>query len=147
LKENLALRSRVEQLEALLATSHLPLSSPNNRPPEPPEDIFTTFERLHLGGSEENTIQGTVLEPTIYDDQILSLLPIRESSLKIVHFSLGALGWVHCALDVPRFMTEHDAFWNGLEVNDRKALQNHGWMAVYLSVLAVSLAVTVLIND
>lgn len=137
--ENLNLRARIEQLEGLLTASHVPFpeKSENDAHPETPEEIVSTFQGLHLGGPEDSTSQETLMDP-MCSENILSLLPIRQSSLRIVHFSLGTLGWVHCALNAPKFLAEHEAFWNSLELDDRKGLENHGWMAVYLSVLAVS---------
>ena len=134
------LRARIEQLESLLTASNVqfPENILNDEvQAEPPEDIVTTFEGLHLGGGPEDSTQETPGDP-VFSDNILYLLPIRESSLKIVQFSLGTLGWVHCALNAPKFLAEHDLFWNGLESNHRKGLENHGWITVYLSVLAVS---------
>jgi hypothetical protein len=140
--ENLNLRARIEQLETLLTASHVPFleTSVNDIHPELPEDIVTTFEGLHLGGPEDSISQDS--PDLMFSYNILSLLPVRESSLKIVHFSLGTLGWVHGALNAPKFLTEHEEFWNSLELNNRNVLENHGWMAVYLSILAVSLPTT-----
>jgi hypothetical protein len=143
----LALRARIEQLEALLTASHVPFPDrgEDDIQAEPPEDIVTTFEGLHLGGGpEENSFHDQLTDPDFFDN-MLSLLPIRESSLKIVHFSLGTLGWVHCALNVPKFLAEHDAFWISLELNGKNGLENHAWMAVYLSVLAVSVSIPLVI--
>jgi hypothetical protein len=56
LSENISLRARVEQLETLLnhdrdSRPSIPNLSPVVvDPPQPPEDIVTTFEGLHLGG-------------------------------------------------------------------------------------------------
>jgi hypothetical protein len=144
--ENALLRARIDQLEALVAISkdegHSPISTSraNDTPfgPRPPEDIVTAFEGLHLGDPVKEWSKYSTLQPEGLTRHVLSLLPIRQSSVKIVRFSLAALGWVHCALNGPRFLAEHDAFWNRLEVNDRNALENHGWMAVYFGVLAVS---------
>jgi hypothetical protein len=144
--ENLNLRARIEQLEALLTASEVTFreTSVNDVHPEPPEDIVTTFEGLHLGSLEDSIPQD--LPDPAFSYNILSLLPIRESSLKIVHLSLGTLGWIHCALNAPKFLAEHGAFWNSLELNNRTVLENHGWMAVYLSVLAVSLLILIVIS-
>jgi hypothetical protein len=144
LSENISLRARVEQLETLLnhdrgSRPSIPDLSPAVvDPPEPPEDIVTTFEGLHLGGPGNDLPQGPSRPAAPSNENILSLFPIRESSLKIVEFSLSTLGWVHCSLNAPRFLTDHNTFWDSLEANDRTVLYNHGWLAVYLSVLAVS---------
>lgn len=146
--ENRLLRTRIEQLEALLAVdqsagrSPISTSSANDKAstPQPPEDIVAIFEGLHLGHPVNTQPRSLHISTDVSVQHVLSLLPIRQSSLKIVRFSLAALGWVHCALNGPRFLAEHDAFWNSLGSNDQRAMDNHGWMAVYFSVLAVSLA-------
>ena len=144
--ENIRLRARIEQLEALVASDKANIPSPistsgvNDTPsnPQPPEDIVTTFEGLHLGDPVKDWPENSQNRSKDAPQRILSLLPIRQSSLKIVRFSLATLGWVHCALNGFRFFAEHDAFWNALESNDKNAFDNHGWMSVYFSVLAVS---------
>jgi hypothetical protein len=144
LDENLGLRAHIKHLETLLTEKEPSISTISSRTSktfqssQPPEDIVTTFEGLHLGVQADETPQGSNINSVISHGDIISLLPIRESSLKLVRFSLGTLGWVHCALNAPRFLAEHDAFWSSLELNDIKVLDNHGWMSVYLSVLAVS---------
>jgi hypothetical protein len=147
LSENISLRARIEQLETLLnhdkdsrrSISNLsPVVVDTLDSPQPPEDIVTTFEGLHLGGPGDGLPKGPSRPAAPSNENILSLFPIRESSLKIVEFSLSTLGWVHCSLNAPRFLTEHNTFWDSLEANDRTVLNHHSWLAVYLSVLAVS---------
>jgi hypothetical protein len=147
LNENLLLRARVKQLESLIATESdagVNLRGENSTgnhftsSPQLPEDVVTIFEGLHLGQSAKEIPDNITIVSDAADERILSLLPIRESSLKIVRFSLAVLGWVHCAVNVPKFLSEHDAFWNYLEANNKIALRNHGWLPVYLSILAVS---------
>lgn len=48
------------------------------------------------------------------------------------------IGWVHCALNAPLFVDQHEAFWNSLNSKNVEVLQDHSWMALYLSVLSVS---------
>ena len=144
--ENIRLRARIEQLEALVAINKTEVPNPmstssvNDTPSnsQPPEDIVTTFEELSLGDSVKAWPEDSQNRSRDSPQHIMSLLPIRQSSLTIVRFSLATLGWVHRALNGPRFLAEHDAFWNALESNNKNAFENHGWMSVYFSVLAVS---------
>lgn len=68
---------------------------------------------------------------------VLSILPSREESTRVVNFSLQMLGWIHCALRVDIFQQEHEQFWDRLEAQDTSVLENHSWLMVYFSVLAV----------
>ncbi|OKO94477.1 hypothetical protein PENSUB_11744 [Penicillium subrubescens] len=71
------------------------------------------------------------------DSSVKLMLPTRQWSKIIVDFSLVQLGWVHCAVDEAIFMKEHDEFWQSLVEDKQECLTNHGWIAVYLSILAV----------
>jgi hypothetical protein len=60
--ENLTLRARIEQLEALLTASHIefPEKSADAVHPEPPEDIVTTFEGLRACWGRASFLSFTV---------------------------------------------------------------------------------------
>lgn len=149
-KENSALRDRVRELEILLAQGvgnrpGFPAFTPQTSILQSGEDIHDTFDTLHLGSQSDATSLRT---PLGFDSlhkfpDLISLLPIRTSSERLIRFSLGILGWIHCAVDAPKFIEEHDAFWSGLESHNREATSNHSWIAVYMSVLAVCIPVAV----
>lgn len=145
--ENNRLRARIQQLEELLHREEEDASIPdsvistpmtNHEGQQPHEEIIASFENLHMGTSDERPSPKPIVGQGPFGDIILSLLPIRKSSEKIVKFSLDMLGWVHCALNAPKFMEQHDSFWDALNVNRRDILSNHSWMAIYFSVLSVS---------
>lgn len=145
--ENAGLHARIQHLEALLQQGEArPLEfsestiSPINPEGEnqPPADIVSAFDDLHMTGPSETRPQRPTVASESRKEELLSLLPIRKSSEKIIRFSLGALGWVHCALNAPLFIDQHEAFWNSLNSKNVEALQDHSWMALYLSVLSVS---------
>lgn len=48
------------------------------------------------------------------------------------------LGWIHCALNAPGFIKQHEIFWDALSPHDLHVLDDHSWIALYLSVLCVS---------
>jgi hypothetical protein len=68
---------------------------------------------------------------------IFHLLPNCATSTYIVKFTLENLGWIHCAVSADQFMKEHDMFQNCLATGDLTVLENHGWMAIYFSLLTV----------
>lgn len=70
--------------------------------------------------------------------QTLRSIPDKSVSIKVVDFSLKMLGWIHCALRADQFLIEHEAFQNALIAGTFGVLQDHKWMALYFSVLAVS---------
>jgi hypothetical protein len=104
------------------------------------EDLQDTFDNLHLGLQPEILAPGSPITSGSLSEfsDLLTLLPVRRSSESIIRFSLSMLGWIHCALNAPAFLLEHDRFWSALEAHDRTVLSNHTWIAVYMSVLAVS---------
>jgi hypothetical protein len=112
LNENIRLRARIEQLESLLTvSSDAEVALPDTtwrtnkalENPQPPESIVTTFEGWYLRRILENVHENVDTIPDFANDHLLSILPLRQSSLKLVHFSLESLGWVHCALSASRF--------------------------------------------
>lgn len=64
-------------------------------------------------------------------------VPDKLTSTRIVEFSLRVLGWIHCALRADQFFIEHEAFQNALIAGTLEVLQDHKWMAIHFSVLAV----------
>jgi hypothetical protein len=106
------------------------------------ERILSDFQAHVFGLSIDSSAQGPVNQSPSWDTQVKLILPTRRWSDTIVEFSLTQLGWVHCALDEAVFMNEHNLFWKSLIDSEKDALSNHGWIAVYLSVLAVSMEIS-----
>jgi hypothetical protein len=105
----------------------------------PQEDIISTFHGLHVESTPNSSSPGQRNScNNRSSDYLLSLLPIRESSEQVARFSLETSGWIHCALNVPRFLKEHERFWNALSTRGFHVLDDHSWIALYLSVLCVS---------
>jgi hypothetical protein len=94
---------------------------------------FGLFKHEELGGlgnrSSEKDLHFLV--------ETLRSVPEKTTSTRIVEFSLQMLGWIHCALRADRFLVEHEAFQNALLDGTLEVLQDHKWMAIYFSVLAV----------
>ena len=72
------------------------------------------------------------------------ILPSHSSSMRLVEFDRIWNSWVHAALDHPLFETEHIEFLSKIEdgasINEIDPL----WLALYFSVIAVSLIICVL---
>lgn len=144
-KENKGLHARIQHLEVLLLKQKL--ESPetpfaalcpatSSRSSLPQDDILHSFQNLHVDTPRSpHTLRASVGES---GEELLMLLPIRKSSEKIVRFSLEALGWIHCALNAPDFLDQHEMFWDTLYPQHLDSLEDHSWMALYLSVLCVS---------
>jgi Centromere DNA-binding protein complex CBF3 subunit B len=116
-----------------------PVLLPNTQAEYPyPADVISTFEDLHLGDYSESTSQKQLDNRNYWNNEPLTLLPVRSSSHRIVRYSLEYFGWVHCALNAPDFLQQHEDFWNALESEDTSVLGNHFWMALYFSLIAVS---------
>lgn len=145
LRENEALRTRNKQVEALLSSAGIVNSRQDSHHILPTHDIQvsveinSTFDGLHLGAcpASDSCIQSQLSYSHHEHADLFHLLPIRSSSDRLVRLSLGMLGWVHCALSVPKFLREHDNFWNSLISKDQGYLFDHSWMGIYLSVIAV----------
>jgi hypothetical protein len=143
LRENASLRTRIKQLELALAVPELRkldtgISQPTSAAPElqSSQKIMNDFQTQAFGLFLDSP--GHV-EHRAWNNSAKVILPTRQWSEVIVAFSLVQLGWVHCAVDEASFMEEHDAFWEKLVEYEKECLENHSWMAVYLSILAVSL--------
>lgn len=145
IRENTSLRIRIKQLELALARPELSrlercVSEPAPAFPESlqsPKKIMSDFQTQTFGLFAEPA-SGSAQSTRSLDSSVKLMLPTREWSKIIVDFSLMQLGWVHCAVDEATFMKEHDAFWQSLVEEKQEFLTNHGWIAVYLSILAVS---------
>lgn len=144
--ENRSLRNRIRQLESALSRPELlkvdmgiarPASASSHNF-QSSEGILSNFQMQAFGLSAEPTREHNG-HTRRWDDSVKLILPTRRWSETITQFSLLHLGWVHCALDATTFSKEHDAFWNSLIEEEQDSLTKHGWIAVYLSVLAVSL--------
>lgn len=150
-RENSKLRERVTELELVL------LMSSQGRAGLPPADAsigkavalksshIATYDEVgavlddwDLGVSKnpqwQNSGSGRDAE---YFQELFRSLPSRQNSTSIVQFSLQMLGWIHCGLRADQFLAEHEAFQNTLEIGTFQTLENHGWMAIYFSVLTV----------
>ncbi|KAK4942028.1 hypothetical protein LTR10_018209 [Elasticomyces elasticus] len=152
-RENSKLRERVTELElALLMTSQgrAGLTSADAGIDKPTvlkssrtalyDEVGTVLDDWDLGVTKnpqwQNVASGKDAE---YFLELFRCLPSTRSSTLIVQFSLEKLGWIHCALRVDQFLAEHEAFQNDLEFGTLQVLENHGWMAIYFSVLTVGL--------
>lgn len=91
---------------------------------------------LNRNHSEFSRSSNTDME---YYLKVLRILPTRQNSTQIVDFSLRTLGWVHCAVRTDDFLATHNIFQDALESGTMQVLQDHEWMAIYFSILAVSL--------
>lgn len=145
-RENTSLKLRIKQLELALSRPELvkleadiPRATATKKKQDlhSSESILSDFQAHVFGLSIDSSAQGHVNQSSSWDSQVKLILPTRRWSDTIVEFSLTQLGWVHCALDEAVFMKEHDLFWKSLIGSEKDALSNHGWIAVYLSVLAV----------
>jgi hypothetical protein len=145
IRENASLRIRIKQLELALARPELSrlercVSEPAPAFPESPQipkKIMSDFQTQTFGLFAEPA-SGPAQSNRSLDSSVKLMLPTRQWSKIIVDFSLVQLGWVHCAVDEGTFMKEHDEFWQSLVEDKQECLTNHGWIAVYLSILAVS---------
>ncbi|CRG83094.1 Centromere DNA-binding protein complex CBF3 subunit B [Talaromyces islandicus] len=145
LRENISLKIRIRQLELALSRPELVkletdiprATTTKQQDLHSSESILSDFQAHVFGLSIDSSTPNPVNQSSSWGSQVKLILPTRRWSDTIVEFSLTQLGWVHCALDEATFMKEHDIFWKGLIDNEQNALSNHGWIAVYLSVLAV----------
>ena len=144
MRENTSLKTRIRQLESVLSRPEtLKLEadifrlSPAAGNPQSSDKILNDFQSLPFGLLvEASQVPRSTIHPR--DDHLLLVLPDRHWSETIVRFSLDHFGWVHCALDASGFMVDHSSFWDHLSHSRLDSPRNHAWIAVYLSVLAVS---------
>ncbi|KAF3398309.1 hypothetical protein F1880_005736 [Penicillium rolfsii] len=143
IRENASLKIRIKQLELALARPELTrlerlASEPAPAIPESlesPKKLMSDFQTQTFGLLTEPASESSQSKRFL-DSSVKFLLPGRQWSKIIVDFSLMQLGWVHCAVEETTFMKEHDEFWQGLVEESQECLTNHGWIAVYLSILA-----------
>ncbi|KAH8891227.1 hypothetical protein GQ53DRAFT_841622 [Thozetella sp. PMI_491] len=144
-RENATLRERVARLEAILqrrarrpGRSQI---SPSSLDQADFEVFSTILEQWNLGAPEQHSSPKEPISAAVPEDlsSTLGLLPPWPDGRLLVQFSLQTLGWIHCALDATSFIRESEAFEASLESGQWEVLQNHAWLAVYLSVLAVGL--------
>lgn len=102
------------------------------------ENILSTFQGLQVESPSKFPSQSSRQCDSTRIEYLFSILPTRASSDSIVRFSLEKLGWVHCALNAPVFLAQHENFWRGLQAKNSQVLEDHGWTALYLSVISVS---------
>ncbi|KAH8679513.1 hypothetical protein BGZ60DRAFT_400172 [Tricladium varicosporioides] len=144
--ENKGLQARIQHLEAIIKQGDLPQSDfiANYTPTQnisshrsDSDEILTVFHDLHVESHPKSLQVEFLGKGILRHDYIFSILPIRKFSDKIVHFSLQELGWIHCSLNAPIFLAQHDKFWDSWNAGDSTVLENHNWMALYLSILCV----------
>ncbi|KAF9892291.1 hypothetical protein FE257_002068 [Aspergillus nanangensis] len=132
------LQHRLCMLEARLSEPN-PGQSPSRPEPECQERLLMTLESLSYGQpstSPESSID------SLYQSErplFLLLLPDKESSNRIIDWALANLTWIHCALRIPVFQQEHNAFWEAMEAGNESIYKEHGWLSVYFSLLAAGL--------
>lgn len=142
--EKKGLHARIQHLEALLFQKEqesprtLGAALDLSITPEaslPQDDILHSFQDLHVDTPPSSQNLPATLGES--NDELLMLLPIRKSSEQIVRFSLEVLGWIHCALNARDFLDQHEKFWAALHPQHLDGLEDHSWMALYLSILCV----------
>lgn len=103
------------------------------------EEVGAILDEWNLGPSKHEELGNLAVKKDMhYLVETLRSVPDKQTSTRIVEYSLQMLGWVHCALRVDHFLIEHEAFQNALIASTLEVLQDHKWMSVYFSVLAVS---------
>lgn len=150
-RENSKLRERVTELELVLLMSSqgragLPSTDANiGKAAALKSGHIATYDEVgavlddwDIGVSKNQQWQnGSSGRDAEYFLELFRSLPSRRNSTSIVQFSLQILGWIHCGLRADQFLAEHEAFQNALEIGTHQILENHGWMAIYFSVLTV----------
>ncbi|KAF9885271.1 hypothetical protein FE257_013069 [Aspergillus nanangensis] len=161
LRENSLLRERVTRLEASIALSgDTPARRPriDDRRLPPPKLLreqehqfdshIVTVEIINFTGvrqtegSQMIAHQGPDTQPTGLrpsDSSPLQTIPSRSLSEAVIHFSLRALGFIHCAVRANIFYSEHQELWSKLSQGDISGTRNHHWMAVYYALLTTGL--------
>jgi hypothetical protein len=107
-------------------------------------------QSLRTAGSCNDLVAHHTLEPTLIEagTSLCSsvtalediLLPARSASEQLVAYDRTWHSWVHYATEYPRFQAEHDAFMDTYEEDRSLYSADMPWIAVYLSVICVSLA-------
>ncbi|KAJ5563953.1 hypothetical protein N7513_000195 [Penicillium frequentans] len=153
IQENSKLRERVAELELALVMSLQDRAGLQARPTSGmPSATFnseniTAFEEV--GAILDDWNLGIVQRSRRSDDSLttgasqpldtLRSLPNRVDSNVILQFSLKMLGWIHCAVRADQFITDHDILQDAMAEGDLQGLHDHGWMAIYFSLLTVGL--------
>ncbi|KAL2857315.1 hypothetical protein BJY01DRAFT_242387 [Aspergillus pseudoustus] len=146
-RENSKLRDRVSELELAFMLS---LSHSTETPPSQCSRTFedhAVHERMgailadwnlgmvsHRPSSSEHLSHNSITPLNF-----VQRLPNQSASTYILRYSLETLGWVHCAVRADQFMEEHQAFQESRATRNGTMHADHGWMAVYLSLLVVGL--------
>jgi hypothetical protein len=141
-RENQSLKLRIRQLELALSRPELAKVETASSPVPPPDPqssdrIMGDFLTQAFGLSAEPAPK-FANNTRSWENSVKLILPTRRWSEMIIDFSLVQLGWVHHAVDDTTLREEHDVFWDSLIENEKECLTNHGWISVYLSLLAVS---------
>lgn len=151
LRERDALQAQVAELETALALSKpcahsdASASADHSRHSTSIEDLIPSLEQFDIGiksdsnalAITEKEIANRLYEPAT--DPIFLLLPSRDASTKLVHFSLQTLGWLHCAVDADDFLNEHDDFWERTQLGVGIDPESRPWLTIYLALLAVGI--------
>lgn len=152
IQANSKLRERVAELELALVMSLQDRAGLQARPTSGmPSSTFsseniTAYEEV--GAILDDWNLGIVQRSRRSDDSFntgasqpldtLRSLPNRVDSNVILQFSLKMLGWIHCAVRADQFITDHDVLQDAMAEGDLQGLHDHGWMAIYFSLLTVS---------
>lgn len=151
LRQRGALHAQIAELETALALSkpcahsRTSASIDNNQPSASLEDLVPAFEQFDVGlriGSARQTVSERDIADRLYEpatDPMSLLLPEQDTSLRLVTFSLQTLGWLHCAMDSEKFLTEHAEFWQDAQFSVAPSRERRPWLALYFAVLAVGI--------
>lgn len=150
IRENSRLRDRLNELEVALMLSlqdQVGIQSTQGSTKQqklPIHERMRNLERIgvilddwNLGVVNRQPPSSTFYRHVDRSFDILEHLPDCATSTYIVNFTLETLGWIHCAISTDKFVQEHELFQNCLATGDLAVLENHGWMAIYFSLLTV----------
>ncbi|KAI0973188.1 hypothetical protein F4678DRAFT_478361 [Xylaria arbuscula] len=133
-------RARVLQAPIDASTCKYRRSATGSHQGIPFEEVGAILDEWNLGLFKHEELGNASSKKGMhYLAETLRSVPDKAISTRIVEFSLQMLGWIHCALRVDQFLIEHETFQNALTAGTLEVLQDHKWMAVYFSVLAVGL--------
>ena len=137
-QERMLIQDRVSLMETYAAD---PVRRACRGPQDSPEDLLIILESLSHGrGSakkQPHELSGLYHLYQPIQQVVLMLLPDREASETLVRFVLSGLSWLHCGVRTAQFWGEHQLFWEMMERGHGDLLQDHGWMSLYLGILAV----------
>ncbi|KAL2783946.1 hypothetical protein BJX66DRAFT_349014 [Aspergillus keveii] len=134
-KERMLVQDRVSLMESHAAD---PLPRMSRGPQDSPEDLLVILESLSHGRDSAEKLTGLYHLYQPIQPVVLMLLPDRGASDTLVRFALSELSWLHCGVRTGQFWEEHQLFWEMMERGHADLLKDHGWMALYLGILAAA---------